>query len=81
METVIKLQRIGNSLRATIPKEVADALALKQGEEVVVNVKDDAVVLTKKGSHSVAEFYGALKDKTGEVRRWPTPREIKSIWE
>ncbi len=81
MATVIKLQRIGNSLRATIPKEVADALALKQGEQLVVDIKDDAVLLTKKGSHGVAELYGTLQEKTGEVRHWPTPREIKSIWE
>lgn len=81
MGTIVKLQRIGNSLRATIPKEVADVLALKQGEEVIVDVEDDAIVLRKKGGQSVAEFYGALKERTCEVRRWPSPKEIKRIWE
>ena len=81
MAKVIKLQRVGNSIRATIPREVADNLSLKEGEEVIVDIKDDAVIIKKKGRHSISQFYGILGRKTGEVEHWPTPEEIKSIWE
>ena len=81
METLVKLQKVGNSLRATIPKEVANALSLRRGDELVIDLEDDTVVLRKKGKRKVAEFYGALNERTGEVRYWPTAKEIKSIWE
>lgn len=81
MTTIVKLQRIGNSIRATIPKEVAEALSLSPGEDMVVSTVDDAVLLKKRRVKNVAEFYGALKEKMGKVERWPTPEEIKGIWE
>ncbi len=81
MARVIKLQRVGNSIRATIPREVADSLSLTEGEEVIIDTKDDAVIIEKKGKRSIAQFYGILDRKTGEVEHWPTPEEIKSIWE
>lgn len=82
MPVTVKIQRIGNSLRATIPKEAAEALALKQGEEVVVNVLGDSVVLQRKHRvNDLTRFYGILQKKTGEVERWPRPEEIKDIWE
>lgn len=81
MERVIKLQRVGNSIRATIPKEVADELSLKEGEEVTVSAKEDALVIKKKGKNTVAQFYGILKSKSGDVKHWPSPEDIKSIWE
>jgi putative addiction module antidote len=81
MTWVIKLQRVGNSIRATIPKEVADSLSLREGDEVVVDTVDDAVLIRKKGKKSLAKFYGILTEKTGEVEHWPTPEEIKNIWE
>ncbi|MDG6954795.1 MAG: AbrB/MazE/SpoVT family DNA-binding domain-containing protein, partial [Nitrososphaerota archaeon] len=41
MATTVKLQKIGNSIRATIPKEVAEELSLKPGEEMVVDTAGD----------------------------------------
>lgn len=82
MPTIVKLQKIGNSLRATIPKDAARALSLRQGEEVVVNIVGDSVVLQKRHrAKDLARFYGILQKKTGEVEHWPTPEEIKGIWE
>ena len=83
MTTTIKLQKIGNSIRATIPKAVTDTLSLRQGEEMVVDIGDDYVILKKKQQRSkgLSRFYGILKGKTGEVKSWPTPEEIKNIWE
>jgi|GEM_PF-1769413 len=81
MARVIKLQRVGNSIRATIPREVAHNLSFREGEEVIVDTKDDVVIIKKRGRHSIAQFYGILARKTGKVEHWPTPEEIKSIWE
>lgn len=78
----VKLQKVGNSLRATIPKEVADRLSLKPGDTVGIRAADDdgRIVIEKiKDDSYVAKFYGALKVK--ETKKWPTPQEIKSIWE
>ncbi len=80
MERIIKLQRIGNSIRATIPKDMVDNLSLREGEEVIVDTNDDAVVIKKKGKQNIAHFYGIL-EKGRKVKHWPTPEEIKSIWE
>jgi AbrB family looped-hinge helix DNA binding protein len=85
MATTVRLQKIGNSIRATIPKEIVDNLSLREGEDVVVSEVDDTVVITrsKKGRKSggPSEFFGKLKAKTGKIEHWPTPEEIKSIWD
>ena len=81
----VKLQKIGNSIRATIPKKVAKAASLEEGDIVSVRVEKDTVILEKKRANrknqEMARFYGALKEKTGEVTEWPSAEEIKSIWE
>jgi antitoxin component of MazEF toxin-antitoxin module len=81
MAKVVKLQRVGNSIRATIPREVVDNLSLKEGEEVIVDTKDDVVLIRKKSRHGIAKFYGILDRKISEVKHWPSPEEIKNIWE
>jgi antitoxin component of MazEF toxin-antitoxin module len=83
MASSVKLQKIGNSIRATIPKNIVDDLSLKQGEDMIVSVIDNSILLKKKPkikTDSSARFYGILKEKTGEVDYWPTPEDIKSIW-
>jgi AbrB family looped-hinge helix DNA binding protein len=80
----VRLQKVGNSLRATIPKEVADLLSLKDGDTVSIMTSDDdgsKIVIEKIEDDvpTMAKFYGMLKVK--ETRRWPSPEEIKSIWE
>lgn len=81
MPKTVKLQKIGNSLRATIPREAVQALALRPGEEVIVDVVGDAVVLKRKPRvRELTRFYGSLRERTGEVKHWPSPAEIKGIW-
>ena len=80
MATRVKLQKIGNSLRATIPKNVAEALALKPGEEMVVDAVDDTVLLKRAGVKKLSDLYGILASREGRVKNWPSPEEIKSIW-
>lgn len=85
MANIVKLQKIGNSIRATIPKEIVDDLSLREGEDMVVAEVDDSILLRRKRGDgpddTPAQFFGKLKAKTGEVRHWPNPEEIKSIWE
>ena len=84
MATTVKLQKIGNSIRATIPKDIVENLSLRQGEDMIVAVLDDSIVLKRTNKHhpdKPSQFYGILKEKTGKVEHWPTPNEIKSIWE
>jgi AbrB family looped-hinge helix DNA binding protein len=78
---IVKLQRVGNSIRATIPREVAHNLSLKEGEDVIVDTRDNTVIIKKKTRYRMAQFYGRLAKKTGAVKHWPAPEEIKKIWE
>ncbi len=80
MATRVKLQKIGNSLRATIPRNVAEALALKPGEEMVVDAADDTVLLKRVGVRKLSDLYGILAGREGRVKHWPSPEEIKGIW-
>ena len=80
MATRVKLQKIGNSIRATIPRNVAEALALKPGEEMVVDAVDDTVLLKRARVKKLSDLYGILAGREGRVKRWPSPEEIKSIW-
>ena len=75
----IKLQKIGNSLRATIPREVADELDLRQGQSLLIDARDGKIVMRKEGERDMSQFYGALHIGR-KVRKWPTPSEIKDIW-
>ena len=75
----VKLQKIGNSLRATIPREVADDLGLKQGQSLLIETKDGEIVMRKAGSKNMSRFYGALH-LSRKMRKWPAPSEMKDIW-
>ncbi|HEX7031960.1 MAG TPA: AbrB/MazE/SpoVT family DNA-binding domain-containing protein [Nitrososphaera sp.] len=81
----VKLQKIGNSLRVTIPKDMAEMLSLKDGDTVNITTAGDddrsKIMIEKvKGDvPTMAKFYGVLKVKA--IRKWPSPEEIKSIWE
>lgn len=75
----IKLQKIGNSLRATIPREVADDLGLRQGQSLLLDVKDGTILIRKEGSRNMSRFHGALH-LTEKVEKWPVPSEMKDIW-
>ena len=85
MATVVKLQKIGNSVRATIPKDVLEELSLKQGDSMIVSAASDSTIClkrkTKRRTDKIAQFYGMLSEKTEKVGHWPTPEEIKGIWE
>jgi len=75
----VKLQKIGNSLRATIPKEVADELDLRKGQSLMIDARDGKIIMRKEGETAMSRFYGALH--IGRMAgKWPTPSEMKDIW-
>lgn len=43
----VKVTRIGNSLRMTIPKEVVEALEIKEGDLLGVTVTDGDMLVKK----------------------------------
>ncbi len=75
----VKLQKIGNSLRATIPREVADELDLRRGQSLLIETRDGKIVMRKEGERDMSRFYGALRIGR-KIRKWPTPSEMKDIW-
>jgi putative addiction module antidote len=46
MDEITKVRRIGGSLGVIIPKSVADALALKEGDELFVSSTPEGLTLT-----------------------------------
>jgi antitoxin MazE len=67
MELAVKVAKWGNSLAIRIPKELAEELALKEG---------DSVTLTKaKGGVAVAKDDARAKAlKWMRSRQWPLPK-------
>ena len=47
IEFKIKAVRVGNSLRMTIPKEIADALGLKAGDTLGVSMTDSEMMVRR----------------------------------
>jgi antitoxin component of MazEF toxin-antitoxin module len=45
----VKIAKMGNSLRMTIPVPVAKALKFQDGDTVEVGIKDDAMIVRKMG--------------------------------
>lgn len=49
----VKLVKIGNSLRMTIPVEVIEAMNIKEGDTLTVDVQGDSIVVKKAQSPSL----------------------------
>jgi AbrB family looped-hinge helix DNA binding protein len=45
----MKLSKVGNSLRVTIPKPVVDGLELEEGDILVLSVSGDEISVRKPG--------------------------------
>ncbi len=48
IEFEVKINRVHGSLRMTIPKEVAKALSIKEGDLVLVGITDSAMIVRRK---------------------------------
>jgi AbrB family looped-hinge helix DNA binding protein len=49
VEFRVKLTKIGNSLRITIPKPVVDALRLRESDVLALTMTDHQIVVRKAG--------------------------------
>lgn len=78
--------------RILIPKDIRERFGIREGSlvEIIEDVKGGAITIRpsakvkpSKGKSGIIGFYGigARVNKTGEPEPWPSPREIKSIWE
>lgn len=47
VELKVRLAKVGNSMKVTIPKEIVETLKLKEGDIVRIDVKDGAIVIKK----------------------------------
>jgi hypothetical protein len=43
----VKIGKIGNSLKATIPREICDIMDIKAGQEMYIDVEDSKIILEK----------------------------------
>jgi antitoxin MazE len=64
MATKLTLRKVGGSLATTIPKELAERLALKEGDQLFAIETEDGVLLTPYDP----DFEEAMKAFT-EIRR------------
>jgi len=51
----VKLSKIGNSLRMTVPKPVIEELGWKEGDLLEVGITDDSMIVRKAKNNSVTE--------------------------
>lgn len=58
MPATLKVRRLGNSLGTIIPKEVADALHVQEGDELYVTETPEGIMLTPYDP----EFADAMED-------------------
>lgn len=73
---------VDNKGRVLIPKELRERLGLVEGVTVKVEEHDGEVTVapTRKKRRTWSELNGLRPKRTG-TPEWPTPEEIKAIWE
>ncbi len=47
VELRVRLAKVGNSMRVTIPKEIVDAMKLKEGDIMRIDIKDGTIIIKK----------------------------------
>ena len=62
--------------RLLIPKRIRERLGLRSGEELVIEIKEDKMIITP--FKSISEFISSLKGciKQSKIK----PLELKKIW-
>ena len=71
METICKPRKWGNSLGIIIPKEVVDAEGIKEGKEIVVNIRKNKV--------NLSNLFGKLKGYDLDAQKMKD--ESRKIWD
>ena len=66
--------KLSSKHQIVVPKQARDALGLRPGDRLLVNVRDDGVVEMRRSPEDPArELEGliAVPDSTGSVELWP----------
>jgi len=68
--------------RVLIPEEIRESAGLTGGTVVTVEAKDGRIVIKtlRRERKGWKKLCGVSPQRTGK-QEWPTPRELKSIWE
>lgn len=68
--------------RVLIPEDIRKSMRLTGGTIVAVEMERDKVVIKplRKGKRGWKDLCGLLPKRTGKPE-WPTPEEIKGIWQ
>ncbi len=68
--------------RVLLPIRIREKLNIDEGSVLQVEEKQRTIVLrpTRKLKKTLKDFSGLDPSRTGKPK-WPTPQEIKSIWE
>ena len=68
--------------RVLIPEEIRESAGLDEGTIVKVEKHEDQIVIKpiRKSKRAWKQLCGLTPKRTGKPE-WPTPEEIKSIWE
>lgn len=68
--------------RVLIPEEIREISGLRTGTVVAVEKYEDRIIIkpVRKSRRAWKQLCGLAPQRTGEPQ-WPTPEEIKSIWQ
>jgi AbrB family looped-hinge helix DNA binding protein len=68
--------------RVLIPEDIREGTGLDEGTVVKVETQDEGILIkpVRKGKRSWKQLCGMVPNRTGKPE-WPTPEEIKSIWQ
>ena len=63
----MEIVKISKEFRITIPKSIRESMKLKPGDEFLIYIKEDKIVLVRKGS--ISDLKGKFKGiKSGNLR-------------
>jgi AbrB family looped-hinge helix DNA binding protein len=68
--------------RVLIPEDIREGAGLDEGTAVKVEIRDVGIVITpvRRRKRTWRQLCGIVPKRTGKPE-WPTPEEIKSIWQ
>ncbi len=72
--------KISSKGQIVIPKKVREKLKLKEGDEVIILVVEDGILIKKKRKANLSELRGILANKIDYERALKTLKELREDW-
>jgi len=73
--------KISSKGQIVIPKKIREKLKLKEGDEVIIFVVEDGILIKKKRKASLRELRGSLADKIDFEEALKTLKMLREEWE